>query len=290
MKSKNSSSPLVGCFHAVWTFVKLTVVILLGIVAGIGIFTAGQYAYWGLWSPISSNTQAIHQLQETGTQTQKDIGDLQIQVRTLSKEVEALTSQREAQLQRLQKAQEEQLSRLKTTEEQLAAIQDQTTRVKEKLAVQEQALEVLTNQSISNTATISQVQILAEVAHASIQVLTEEISATQTALAGPQAAVVNLEMRLLLLQAANQTLQARLHLSRSNVGAAGRDLELVDKTLQQTLAVAPQEWHAAIVSLEERVTTAKQDLADNPLAVPEEVDLLWKAISTLVNSSPVSGR
>ncbi|NOZ04768.1 MAG: hypothetical protein GXP41_00225 [Chloroflexi bacterium] len=290
MNSKNDSSPLVGCFRTVWTLGKFTVVILLGIVAGVGIFTAGQYAYWGLWSPISSNTQAIHQLQETGTQTQKDIGDLQLQVRTLSKEVTDLTSQRETQLQRLQKRQEEQRSRLKTIEEQLATIQDQTARAQKKLVVQEQALEILTNRSISNTATISQVQILAEVAHASIQVLSEEISATQTALAGPQAAVVNLEMRLLLLQAANQTLQARLYLSRSNVEAAGRDLELVDTTLQQALAVAPQEWHAAIVSLQERVATAKQELTDNPLAVPEEVDLLWKAISTLVNSSPVSGR
>ncbi len=290
MNSKSTSSPLVGCFRAVWTLAKFTVVILLGIVVGAGIFTAGQYAYWGLWSPISSNTQAIHQLQETGTQTQKDIGDLQLQVRTLSKEAETLTAQREAQLQRLQKTQEEQLSRLQTIEEQLATIQDQTARVQEKLVVQDQALEILTNQSISNTATISQVQQLAEGAHASIQALTEEISATQAALAGPQAAVVNLEMRLLLLQAANQTLQARLHLSRSNVEAAGRDLDLVGTTLQQALTVAPQEWHAAIVSVQERVTTAKQDLTDNPLAVPEEVDLLWKAISTLVNSSPVSSR
>jgi len=283
MNNQTISSLLGGCFHALRVVVNLLIVIVLGIIVGVGALTVGQYAYWGLWSPIKSNVQAIHQLQDSRDQTQQAVESLRLQQESLTRQVKMLSTEREQQLKQLQAAQSEQVARLKEIENQVTALRKETHQLKEVVTARKKLLEQIMNQSIRNTEELSATQRSLAGGQTETNTLRKEVDTLQQAFVDSQTELEDLWLRVLLLRAQGEALQARIHLMRSNTESADRDLKLIAATLQQALDTAPQEQRAAVVALQDRVTTAQTDLVDDPLAVPEEVDALCRAIGTLIS-------
>jgi len=57
-------SPLARVLGFFWALIKLILVLAIIAALGVGIYWGGYYAYWGIVSPIASNTNAINLLQD----------------------------------------------------------------------------------------------------------------------------------------------------------------------------------------------------------------------------------
>jgi len=143
MSDQPSSSRIVGCFGVVWAVLKMFLVVLLGIALGVGLFTAGQYAYWGLWAPIESNSQAVQQIQEAFDREQQETDELRRQQEDLAQQIEMLVSEGASQLQALQQAQEEQAATLGGIEGRLVTLEEAVDRQQAALDAQAETLDGL---------------------------------------------------------------------------------------------------------------------------------------------------
>lgn len=282
MSDQTSSSRLAGCFGAVWAMLKMFLVVLLGIALGVGLFTVGQYAYLGLWAPIESNSQAVQQLQESLDLERQETDELRRQQEDLAQQIEMLVSEGAGQLQSLQQAQEEQIEALREIEGRLVTLEEAADQQQAALGAQAETLDSLIGAGDTYAEELAGLYDALEGAQENIHALGAAVDSLQQAVEEPRAAVLDLQLRTLLLRAQGEALQARLNLMRNNADTAGRYLDMTAATLQQALDLAPDEQRAAIVALQERVATAQQDLTDNPFAVPEEVDILWQAIGTVI--------
>lgn len=260
--------------------VRLTLVLLVGVLVGAGIYYGVQWTYYTTILPIQQHTRQIERLQgqidALETQQRDQTADLQRRLADLEGEVTALGETDATHTQALAEI-EQGLADLKSFEPRLtdltATIDAQATEITrlqrtlrslaERLSEQENALAI-------QTEALSALEESLNTQLASLSTDLEQTSNTQ----------VNLDARLALAQAAHDLLVARIAMLEDNVGNAREAIALAQDHVRQAAALNPALTEE-LTTLQPRLQALDELVAQRAFRAVPTLDSLWADIVDL---------
>ncbi|MFQ6057941.1 MAG: hypothetical protein ACE5MB_03545 [Anaerolineae bacterium] len=240
-----------------WGLIKLILALAVIAALGVGIYYGGLYAYYGILSPINSNTNAINVLQGDLETAQRDFGrELQVRderIAHLAEQIAQLAAQQEA---------------IKALEEKLASQDQQVVALQEALAAHQEALAAA-DKGLTGL----------ETKLAGIEKAMDRLAAQAAA---PEAEITRLKVQALLLQASSQALKARMRLMQNNAGLAKEELGLMEPTLEAMARLGDEETRGTVEGLRARLEATLAAIDENPFVASEELDILWHEINATI--------
>ena len=304
-----------GCWRGLGLFilwlVRLSLAMGTGVVIGAGIFYTAYVAipafYTQVLNPIQVHSVKIDILQ----------GDLQTAQTGLTTELRAAREEIRA-LQRLASEQNAQIGVLQSTlatekssrEQITGALRSDVNRLDDLAQKQAQTLGKLDTSSsrFDNSITNLQVDTFqlqrraqtteedAKKVADSLKTLQSDalrLSADVAAIRGevvglrevitmPITLSASFERRLVLMQAAEAILKARLHLLEKNAGLAGQSLEIAQTSLKRFTSLSTDIKLEVLAPLVKRAETAASLIESDPFTAAQELEIVWNNLEKLI--------
>ena len=317
MAEKQKRSALARVLGFFWALIKFVLVLAIIAGLGVGIYWGGYYAYWGIVSPITSNTNAINLLQDDLEAARSELGqelaarnekiaqlsiqmaDSEERMAGLEKELAARDARmaefevelaardarleealldRDQQIADLRSELSSQSERMANSEERLTGLKDELDAGAAQMAKLEESL-IDRDQQIADLDTEfnSQSERMADL-NASLADLEAEV-------AKPEEEIARLKLQALLLKASQEAIKAHVHLLENNAGTAQEELGLVKASLEAAFELGDEEAQAAISQLQERLADVVRDIEESPFTAAEELEVLWLGIDALIGPS-----
>ena len=269
MSEERKKSPLARVLGFFWTLIKFILVLAVIAALGIGIYWGGYYAYWGIVSPIASNTKAINLLQDDLDAARNELG----RELTAQNEKDAQLSTQMADYgERIASLEEEVVA--KATR--IAELEKELSSQSERAADDEERITVLEDELGAKAARIaeleknlsSQSERVAGYAER-LTGLKDELDARATQIAGLEVSLIDGDQRIADLEKG---------LSSQNEGVAELAARLAELEAE---AVAPEE-EIAWLKVQSLLLKASQEaikarirlIQNNPGAAKEELELV----------------
>ena len=277
--SQNNSQPETSSWirRALRTFVRILLVVVLGLAAGVGIYLGITYLANRYFQSVQVNTQQIQALQENQTlveeQSKQRLDAVISRLQSLEtsgdtlKIFEADVQSRLAALETVQPAQKALLETLTSQQEGIDIIQ------KEQVGTLQANLSVLQSTQEALASRLARLAQSNADQNTAIQTLTAEWPGAQATLAASLLDVQRLKAMELLSR-------ARYNLYQNNFGLARND---VQSTRAIILAVQSQEstdQAETINTILARLDGALEKLPDFPVAASDELEDAWSLLVT----------
>ncbi len=306
MPEKQKRSPLARILGFFWALIKFILVLAIIVALGVGIYWGGYYAYWGIVSPIASNTNAINLLQddletvrselsrELAAQNEKT-AQLSTQVADYEERITGLKDELTAGVARIAELEEA----LVDGDQRMADLESELSSQNERVAGYEEGIAGLKDDLDAKAARIAKLEETLVDRDRRIADLETGLSSQSDRAAGLDARLVELEtkagvpaeeiagfkVQVLLLKASQEAIKARIRLIQNNPGAAKEELGLVGASLSAAFELGDEEAKAAISELQDRLADVMRDIDENPFAAAEELEILWRGIDALIGPS-----
>jgi hypothetical protein len=296
--------------------IRLAFALGLGVVIGAGIFYTAYVAipafYTQIYNPIQVQKVEIDLLQEDLQSTQSS---LTTELRAAREEIRALqrlTSEQNAQIGVLQSA----LATEKSSREQAAsALRSDVNRLDDLTQKQVQTLGKLETNNSRFETDLSTLQVDAFQLQRRTQANEDEAKKSADSLKALQGDALRLsadlaairnqvldlnavitmpislsaafERRLLLMQASEAILKARLHLLEKNAGFAAQSLEAAQLGLKRFASLSTDIKPELLAPLIKRAETASSLIESDPFTAVQELEIIWNNLEKLI-AIPVS--
>jgi chromosome segregation ATPase len=246
-----SGSPTLRAIGGFFRFlIRLILVVLVGALIGLGLYTGFPWAYRNLVEPVQQNTRRVEALEERVTQE-------------------------------LERLQDEDLA----FEERIASLETEITSLREQSAVQAQQIagaiedtQELEGRIAQTEADLQAQQRASEAARSELAGAILDVGEQTDQVFGQ---TENLEGRLALLQTAQDLLKVRLLLLEDNPRSARDTLTLATVHLDQAVLVTPEQAET-LLGLKERMVELDALIEDRSFRVGPELESLWADVMDLV--------
>ena len=256
----NAETQQPGCWsrlgRAIAVLLRLTFVVVLAVLIGVGIYYGVPWVYWRLVIPVQDSAARIEMLQQDLENTRVDWNsDLTEQGQRIFTLESDLAAQRER----------------------LAALEGDLGRMDELLTAQGETLSELQTALDSAEDTTGRLGD-------DVEALYGELDTLRAEMADPNRAIAAFERRLILLQAWGEILKARLHLLENNAGNARQALALARANLEQVIALSPEPEAEALSVIQERLDAADMTIEERPFVALNELEIVWRDLDTFITS------
>lgn len=235
---------------------RLIFVIVIAVLIGVGIYYSVPWIYWRFVIPVQDSAARVQMLQRDLENTRADWNtDLTEQGQRIS----ALESD------------------LATQRERIAALEADMGRMNEVLTAQGETLIEL--QSTLDGAEEATGQLGDDV-----EVLYSELDTLRVEVAEPNRVAAAFERRLILLQAWEEILKARMHLLEDNAGNARQALAVAQANLERVIVLSPEPEAEALIAIQERLDAADTAIEERPFVAINELEIIWRDLDTFITS------
>lgn len=255
--------------------VRLTFVVLIGVLIGLGLFYGVPWVYQHLVWPVQENSAQIAVLQEQVENNSERIVDnhraLQDRIVALENEVTDLRERTAVQ------GQDQEL--LMAEGERLA---ERITTLEDDIEAQRQDVEQVRSTLEDTTSDVEQeIEGIQEELEEAREELSQQIAASQDDLSGLEGQLDEARARISLLQTAQDLLKVQVLLLEENPGAARDALELAVAHLDQAGAMLPSQA-GVLDDLRERMLTLDGLIAERSFRASPTLEALWADVMGLV--------
>jgi septal ring factor EnvC (AmiA/AmiB activator) len=256
----NAETQQPGCWsrlgRAIAVLLRLTFVVVIAILIGVGIYYGVPWVYWRLVIPVQDSAARIEMLQRDLENTRADWNtELTEQGQRLSALESDLAVQRER----------------------ITALEGDMGRMDELLTAQGETLSELQTALDSTEETTGQLRGDVEALYVELDTLRDEI-------ADPNRVAAAFERRLILLQAWGEILKARQHLLEDNPGNARQALALARANLERVILLSPEPEAEALIAIRERLDAADTAIEERPFVAMNELEITWRDLDTFITS------
>lgn len=303
---KQKRSPLARILGFFWALIKFILVLAIIVALGVGIYWGGYYAYWGIVSPIASNTKAINLLQddleaarseldrELTAQDEK-ITQLSTQMANYEEQIAGLEHELAAGAARIAELEESLVDRdqriadleekLSSQSERVADHEERITGLKDELDAKAARITELEESLVDRDQRIADLERGLSSQNEGVAELGARLAELEAEVTTPEEEIARLNVQALLLKASQEAIKARIRLIQNNPGAAKEELGLVGASLSTAFELGDEEAKAAISELQDRLADVMRDIDEKPFAVAEELEILWRGIDALIGPS-----
>jgi chromosome segregation ATPase len=284
MSQNNSQSEKPSWIRNTLRFlVRFLLVVVLGLVAGVGIYLGVTYLANRYFQSVQVNTQQIQALQENQTQAEElakqrldavigRLQSLETSGDTL-KVFEADIQSRLAALETARPAQNALLETLTSQQEQLDTIQ------KEQLGTLQANLSLMQSTQQALASGLSRLASSNADQNTAIQTLTAEWPGAQATIAASLLDVQRLKAMELLSR-------ARFNLYQNNLGLARQDIQSASRIILAVQSQEPADQAGMIDTILARLDGALEKLPDFPVAASDELEDAWSLLVTGISTMP----
>jgi len=303
---KKKRSPLARILGFFWALIKFILVLAIIAALGVGIYLGGYYAYWGIVSPIASNTNAINLLQddletvrselgqELAAQNEK-IAQLSTQLADYEERIAGLKDELtagDARIAELEKALvdggqriADLESELTSQDERVADYEEGMMGLKDEMDAQATRIAGLEESLADRDQRIADLEKGVSSQNEGVAELGARLTELKAEAVAPEEEIARLNVQALLLKASQEAIKASIRLIQNNPGAAKEELGLVGASLSTAFELGDEEAKAAISELQDRLADVMRDIDENPFAATEELEILWRSIDALIGPS-----
>jgi chromosome segregation ATPase len=315
---KQKKSALARVLGFFWALIKLILVLAVIAALGVGIYWGGYYAYWGIVSPIASNTNAINLLQDDLGVIRDELGqELAAQLAAQNQKIAQLSTQMADSEERMAGLEEKLVARdarMAEFEEELAArdarlkealvdrdqrivdLQSELSTQSKRVASYEEQLAGLKDRLDAGAAQMADLEealvdrdqriadLVTELSSQGERIadLNADLAEIEAEVARPEEEIARLKLQALLLKASQEAIKAHIHLIENNAGTAQEELGLVKDSLEDSFALGDEEAQAAISELQDRLADVMRDIKESPFTATGELEILWRGIDALI--------
>jgi len=256
----NAETQQPGCWsrlgRAIAVLLRLTFVVVIAILIGVGIYYGVPWVYWRLVIPVQDSAARIEMLQRDLENTRADWNtELTEQGQRLSALESDLAVQRER----------------------ITALEGDMGRMDELLTAQGETLSELQTALDSTEETTGQLG-------GDVGALYGELDTLRDEIADPNRVAAAFERRLILLQAWGEILKARQHLLEDNPGNARQALTLARANLERVILLSPEPEAEALIAIRERLDAADTAIEERPFVAMNELEIIWRDLDTFITS------
>jgi len=256
----NAETQQPGCWsrlgRAIAVLLRLTFVVVIAILIGVGIYYGVPWVYWRLVIPVQDSAARIEMLQRDLENTR---ADWNTELTEQGQRISALESD------------------LAVQRERITALEGDMGRMDEVLTAQGETLSELQNTLDSSEETMGQLGDDVEALYGELDTLRDEI-------ADPNRVAAAFERRLILLQAWGEILKARQHLLEDNAGNARQALSLARANLERVILLSPEPEAEALITIRERLDAANTAIEERPFVAINELEIIWRDLDTFITS------
>jgi chromosome segregation ATPase len=256
----NEKTQQPGCWsrlgRAIAVLLRLTFVVVIAILIGVGIYYGVPWVYWRLVIPVQDSAARIEMLQRDLENTR---ADWNTELTEQGQRISALESD------------------LAVQRERIIALEGDMGRMDELLTAQGETLSELQAALDSTEETTGQLGGDIEALYGELDTLRDEI-------ADPNRVAAAFERRLILLQAWGEILKARQHLLEDNPGNARQALALARANLERVILLSPEPEAEALIAIRERLDAADTAIEERPFVAMNELEIIWRDLDTFIAS------
>jgi len=256
----NAETQQPGCWsrlgRAIAVLLRLTFVVVIAILIGVGIYYGVPWVYWRLVIPVQDSAARIEMLQRDIENTR---ADWNTELTEQGQRISALESD------------------LAVQRERITALEGDMGRMDELLTAQGETLSELQAALDSTEETTGQLGGDVEALYGELDTLRDEI-------ADPNRVAAAFERRLILLQAWGEILKARQHLLEDNPGNARQALALARANLERVILLSPEPEAEALIAIRERLDAADTAIEERPFVAMNELEIIWRDLDTFITS------
>jgi chromosome segregation ATPase len=256
----NAETQQPGCWsrlgRAIAVLLRLTFVVVIAILIGVGIYYGVPWVYWRLVIPVQDSAARIEMLQRDLENTRADWNtELTEQGQRISFLESDLAVQRER----------------------ITALEGDMGRMDELLTAQGETLSELQTALDGTEETTGQLG-------GDVGALYGELDTLRDEIADPNRVAAAFERRLILLQAWGEILKARQHLLEDNPGNARQALALARANLERVILLSPEPEAEALIAIRERLDAADTAIEERPFVAMNELEIIWRDLDTFITS------
>jgi chromosome segregation ATPase len=169
----------------------------------------------------------------------------------------------------------------------VATLEEQNEMVVAEVTDLEQGLETARSEIATNeeamTAAVETLQQDVSDFGTQLQAVDTEIEAINAVITMPVTMGEAFSRRLVLMQAWQEILKARLHLLEQNTGYATESLHLAMNNVDRFLALSPDLSGEAVTRVQNRMETVAGAVEDEPYTAVQELEIVWRTLGSLIS-------